>query len=78
MTSCVSSSGSSGVTTCDTGAEGTTEQACCTTGCTESQHARLAGDLPAVVEAWPNLSDRTKTIILALIESGRVPNDASE
>ena len=82
MTSCVSSSGSSGVTTCDTGAEGTTEQACCTTGCTtgctESQDARLADDLCAVVEAWPNLSDRTKTIILALIESGRVPNDASE
>ncbi len=77
-TSCVSSSESSDVTTCDTNAGGAAEQACCTTGCTESQNAPLAEDLRGVVEAWPNLSDHTKATILKLIKSAGVPNDASE
>ncbi len=78
VTSCVSSSESSDVTTCDTGTEATPKQACCTTGCTESQNARLAEDLRTVVEAWPNLPDHIKTTILVLVKSAGVPSDASE
>ncbi len=78
MTSCVSSRESCDVTACDTNAEGATEQACCTTGCTESQNARLAEDLRTVVEAWLNLPDHIKTTILVLVKSAGVPSDASE